>query len=393
MLAVGASCAFAERIGGSNLPSAKPALKGRIDDSGGPSSAFAIGMAAGATSNAGPTFAEEPSAFAERSFTFAHVRSTGLGRLALSVSLSDRIYADFDPADERSGAATAELAKDWGGQQSILAFSASSGRGVEERLSEVALSFAHAWTDGTVRPYLKTETALLDFHDIPDPVAPFRNQDDRDRVSSRGEIGLRLTLTEHVDLEVGAGVDGKRYLARYDDFGVARDSLTPFGVIGIVRTWERGSLKALYMPFLRTFRDGLFGDVMKHGYAIEGEATLADAVKVLGAARYGFEETDFLIASSAYERVVLGGLVVTLDGGASVSLAASQSRRAYEDLDLVGVARDDRKFEIALVGEMPLLGNLSLSGRVSYLDYSSSLGNVGTDALTVSMGLTYAEAR
>lgn len=393
MLVMGSFSVFAERIGGSNLPAAKPALKGRIDDREGPSSAFAIGTAAGATSNAGPTFAETPSAFTERVITFAHARPTDLGRIALSVSLSDRLYTAFDPAYEWTGAATFELAKDWGGQQSILAFAASSGRDVEERLSEVTLSFAHARTDGAVRPYAKGEVALLDFRDIPDPVAPFRNQDDRDRISARGEIGLRLTLTDHVDLEIGAGLDGKRYLARTDDFGVGRDSLSPFGVIGLAYTGERGSLKAVYMPFLRMFRDDLFADVVKHGYVIEGEAKLTDKLKVLAATRYGFEETDFLIASSAYERVVLGGLVLTLDGGATVSLAASQSWRSYEDLDLVEVTRADRKFEVALVGEMPLIGNLSLNGRLSYLDYMSSFGDVGTDALTASMGLTYTEAR
>src|SRR5690606_17897831 len=100
-------------------------------------------------------------------------------------------------------------------------------------------------------------------------------------------------------------------------------------------------------------------------------------------------ETDFLIASAAYETVAMAGLTLTLPKG-TLSFAASRTWRTYDDLDLVGLARLDRKFEMALVGEMPLTGTLSLNGRISYLDYESSFGDVGTDALSASLGLTYA---
>jgi hypothetical protein len=70
-----------------------------------------------------------------------------------------------------------------------------------------------------------------------------------------------------------------------------------------------------------------------------------------------------------------------------------QTRRSYDDLDLVALARFDEKFEVALSGEMPLVEDLSLNGRIGYLDYRSSFGDIRTDAFTAAIGLTYAVAQ
>ena len=380
--------AAADRIGGSSLPPSTPALKGRLAEDGGATSVFVLSAGGGATSNAGPTFAEEPSGFLERAIGYAKALEAPFGRLNLNVLLADRHYTSFDEADERSGNAGLSLVKDWGGQQTSIALAVAHGRDVEERLTEASAVVEHAWTGGKAVPYVKVETALLDFNDIPDPIAPFRNQDDRDRVSSRAQVGLKLTLTEHVAVEVGGGADSKRYLDRYDDFGVQRDSVSLFPLAGLALTGGKASFRAVYMPFRRFYREDLFPDVWKHGYAVDGHAMLSDALKAFVAARYGFEETDFLIASAAYESVVLGGLVLTLGKG-SVTLAASETRRSYDGLELVGVARDDSKREVALYGEMPLLDKVSLTGRLSYMDYRSTFGPLGTDMLTASLGLTY----
>lgn len=391
-LLAGVSGAAADRIGGSNLPSARPALKGRIAEDKAASYAVVVSTGTGATSNAGPTFAEKPSVLLERGFGYAAVRKGALGQLDVSLNLADRTYPAFRDADERSAGGSLSLSKDWGGQQTILAVALASGRDVEERLTDTSLALTHAWTEGRARPYLKAEAALLDFGDIPEQLAWARNQDDRDRVSSRVQAGLKLTLGAHVEAEVGAGADAKRYSARHDDFGVRRDSVSLFPAIGLALTGERGTLKALYMPFWRDFREDLFRDGWVHGYAAEGELKLAADLKAFAGLRHGFEETDFLIASAAYEQVALAGLTLSLGKG-RVSLAASRTWRGYEGLNLVDVARADEKLELALTGEMPLLDQVALNGSVSYLDYKSSFGGVGTDAVTALLGLTYTAMR
>lgn len=381
--------AAADKIGGSNLPKTGPALKGRISDGDGASSVVVLATSGGATSNAGPTLSETPSAFVDRGFGFAHVARTSLGRLDFNINLSERRYVAFDEADERAAQGGLSLTKDWAGQQTILAFASSTGRDVEERLTETSVSLSHGWTEGRAKPYVKAETVLLDYRDVPGDFQPFSNQDDRDRISSRVQLGLRLTLTDHVELELGGGVDGKRYLERADDFGVKRGSVSLFPLAGISLTGELGSLRAVYMPFLRNFRDDLFGDGWRNGYAVEGEMKLSGSLKAFVALRHGFEETDFLIASSAYESVAVGGIAWTA-GQVALTLAASETRRFYDDLELLAVSRADRKFEVALTGEMPLFEDVSLNGRLSYLDYTSSFGEARTDALTASLGLTYA---
>jgi hypothetical protein len=367
-------------------------LKGRISEDSGVSTAFLFSTGAGATSNAGPTFAEEPSVYLERAFGYAQVVKTAFGRLDLAAGLSDDRYASFHDADTWSGRAAASLTRDWGGQETIVSLAASSGRDVEERLTDAGVVLEHTWTGAKIAPYIKLESSLLDYHDISDPVTPIHNQDDRDRLSSRAQVGLRWTITDEVKLEAGAGGDNKHYLERRDDFGVNRDSVSLFPLIGISYTGGRGSISAVYMPFRRRYKDDLFTDTWKHGYALDARVTLSDNVKAFAGARYGFEETDFLIASAAYESVALAGLVLTLEGG-TVTVAAAETRRTYEGLDVIGLSRDDRKLEIALYGEFPLRDSISLTGRIGYMDYASSFGSVVTDELTAGVGLTYVATR
>lgn len=386
----------ADKISGSNLPSSQPTLKGRIGEDGGPTSVLVLSTGGGATTNAGPTLLEAPSVFLDRSAGYAHVARLAAGRLELSADVSERRYDAFEDADEVSGQASVSLTRDWAGQQTILAFAASSGRDIEERLRDVGIAVSHAWTEGPAKPYVKANMALLDFRDLPEILEPIRNQDDRDRISSRVQVGLRATLTEHVSVEIGAGIDTKHYLDQTDDFGLQRDSTSPFAVIGVAWSGAHGSLRATYMPFQRRFREALFLDAWKHGYSVEVDLRVSDAIKAFASARYGFEETDFLVASSAYESVAVAGVTLTLPGG-TVSLAASQTWRDYDGLDLVDLERADRKFEVAVAGEMPLRDDLSLQGRITYMDYASSLGevttDVTTDALTAVLGVTYTLAQ
>lgn len=385
----GAPEALADRIGGSSLPPATPALKGRIAEDGQATSVVVVGASVGATTNAGPTLVETASPFLDRALGYATVRDTPLGRVDFSFNLSDRHYTAFGEADERSLAGALNVTKDWAGQQTLVALAVSRARDVEERLTEASLSVTHAWTDGATKPYVKAETAWLDYDDVPGAFEPFRNQDDRDRISSRAELGLRLTLSDHVELQVGGGLDSKHYLDARDDFGVRRGGLSLFPLIGIAYAADWGTLRALYMPLWRTWREELFADRWRHAYALEGDFTLSTGLKAFAAARYGFQETDFLVASSAYEAVVLGGLTVSAGRG-TVSFAASNTWRTYDDLDLIDTARADQKLELALTGEMPLTDAASLNGRISYLAYRSSFGDVATDALAASLGLTYA---
>lgn len=384
--------AIADKIGSSNLPSPTPHLKGRIAEDGQATSVVVAIASVGTTSNAGPTLLEKPSIFLDRALGYATFRDTPFGRVDVTVNLSDRLYTAFEEANEQSVESTLSLTKDWGDRQTLVSLSFSKDRDVEERLMAASLTIAHTWTAGKHKPYVKAETALLDYDDMPDIFEPFRNHDDRDRISSRAAVGLRATLTEHVELEVGAGIDTKHYLTRYDDFGVNRDSVSYFPLIGLAYTGERTTLRALYMPFWRDYREDLFENGWTHAYAIESELKLSEKLKAFGSARYGFEETDFLIASAAYETVVTAGLVLTAGKG-TISFAASETWRTYDTLDLIGLARDDRKFEMALAGEMPLTEAVSLIGRINYLDYKSSFGDVGTDALSASLGLTYASTQ
>lgn len=389
---------FADRIGGSSLPSSAPALKGRISEGEGATSVVVLSTAAGWTSNAGPTFLETPSSFVDRGVGYAQVLQTPLGAADLNVTLADRRYFAFTDADERSGQANLALTRDWDGQQTILAFAAGTSRDIEERLTMASLSLAHTWSGETLRPFVQADTAVLDFHDLPGEFLPFANQDDRDRVSSRAQAGLRLTITEHVSMEMGAGVDTKRYLERYDDFGVRRDSVSLFPLVGLAVAAERVSLRAVYMPFRRIFEDDLFENTWTHGYAVDAEVKFSDAFKAIASARHGFEETDFLVASAAYETVLVAGLMLTKPWG-TVSFAVSETRRDYDGLHLLDIMRADRKREVALSGELPLWGAVSLTGRISYMDFESSLGEgnyfgqAGTDVMTVSLGLTYARVQ
>jgi len=383
------SKAAADKIGTSNLPATMPALKGRIAENEKATSAVVVATGIGATSNAGPTLIEQPSVFLDRAIGYATSQRTPFGQIDASFNFSDRHYTAFDDADEQSIAATAALTREWKGQQTLLSLAFSKDRDVEERLTQFVLSATHTWTDGSVKPYIKAEAALLDYGDIPDGLDAFRNQDDRDRISSKATLGLRLTLIDHVEMEIGAGIDTKTYLERYDDFGIRRDSVSVFPLIGVGYTGERGSIRALYTPLWRTYREDLFQDAWKHAYAIEGDVTITDRIKGFASVRYGFEETDFLIASAADEAVAVGGLTASL-GKATLTLAASQTWRTYDDLDLADLARADEKREIALYGEVPLLDTISLNARVSYLDYKSSFGGAATDAISASVGLTYA---
>lgn len=383
------SGAWADKIGGSNLPSTQPVLKGRITSETDAASAFLIGSNIGATTNAGPTLSETSSIFIDRIFGFAAVRTTELGRLDVSVTLSDRLYAAFDEANETSGGLAMNLTKDWGGQQTLLSFAMSKTRDVEERILETGLALSHAWTSGQAKPYFKGEVALLNYDDVPGAFLPFSNQDDRDRISSRAQIGLRLTLTDHIEMEVGAGVDSKRYLDTYDDFGVRRGNVSLFPVIGLTYTGTAFTLSGLYMPLWRTYEEDLFRSRWKHAFALEGGAQLSSDLKAFGAVRYGFYETDFLVASSAYEAVAVGGLTLSVGKG-TLSFAVSETWRTYDDLDLMFIERADRKFEMALSGELPITESTTMNARVSYLDYRSSFDDVSTDAISASLGLTYA---
>lgn len=383
--------AAADRLGGSNLPPSKPSLKGRISEDGA-TVALVFGTSVGATTNAGPTLLAEPSGILENTIGYAQMFKTAAGRVDVSVNLANSRYMSFSEADELSGTAAAALTHDWGGAQSSLALTVSSGSDVEERLTETSLVFEHAVTAGDTKPYIRAEAALLQYRDLPGPAGPFQNQDDRDRISSRVLAGLRRTLTEQITVEAGAGVDVKTYLEPTDDFGVARDSVSLFPLIGLAYAGERASFRAVYTPFLRLYREPLFDEAWKHGYQIEGEAKLSDEWKVFGAARYGFEETDFLIASSAYERVMLGGITLTLPQG-TLTFAASRSWRTYDGLGLLALGRSDDKTEFAISGDLPLDKTMSLNARLSYLAYESSFGFVETDALTAMIGMSYAVTR
>ncbi|AHB49871.1 hypothetical protein W911_02900 [Hyphomicrobium nitrativorans NL23] len=389
---------FADRIGGSSLPSPTPALKGRIVEGEGATSVVVVSTAAGWSSNAGPTFFETPSSFVDRGVGYAQVMQTPLGAVDFNVTLADRRYFAFTDADERSGQANLALTRDWEGQQTLLAFAAGTSRDIEERLTMASLSLTHTWNGETVRPFVQAETAVLDFHDLPGEFEPFANQDDRDRISSRAQAGLRLTITEHLSVEVGGGVDTKRYLEKHDDFGVQRDSVSLFPLVGLAFATEMASLRAVYMPFRRVFEDDLFESTWTHGYAVDAEVKFSNALKAIASARHGFEETDFLIASAAYETVLVAGVMLTPAWG-TLSLAVSETRRDYDGLHLLDIMRADRKREVALSGEVPLWDAVSLTGRVSYMDFESTLGEGGffgeiaTDVLTVSLGLTYVMAQ
>src|SRR5262245_49170568 len=67
--------AHADGIKGSGLRDHSPALRGTVHDGDGPHTAASFGVSAGATSNAGPTLEEVPSAFTQQSLEFAHSRT------------------------------------------------------------------------------------------------------------------------------------------------------------------------------------------------------------------------------------------------------------------------------------------------------------------------------
>jgi len=382
------SPAFADKIGGSSLPTSAPQLKGRLTEDGGASSAVLVSLSGGATSNAGPTLLAQPSGYLERAVGFASATPTDAGRLDISIGVSDDHYFAFSDADSWSGQAAAALSKDWGGQETILSLSASRGTDIEERLTDIGVVLQHAWTGRRVAPYVRAETALLDYHDLPDPIPVTHNQDDRDRISTRVTCGLKWTITDTVQLETGAGVDSKHFLSGHDDFGIVRDSTSLFPVIGISYGGKAGSLTARYMPFWRRYKDALFDDVHKHGYAVDGRLALTDKIKAFGGARYGFEETDFLIASAAYEAVAIAGLEIALGWG-TFTVAAARTERTYEGLGLIGLSREDEKLEASLYGEVPIVDGVSLTGRVGYMDFESTFGSAGTDEVSAGIGVLY----
>ena len=96
------------------------------------------------------------------------------------------------------------LTRERDGQQTTVALAASGARDIEERLTQASFAIGHAWTARRVNPYIQADVAVLDYHDMPGELLPFANQDDRDRISSRIQTGLRLTITDHLALEVGA---------------------------------------------------------------------------------------------------------------------------------------------------------------------------------------------
>lgn len=363
------------------------ALRGTLAETGSEkaTTAATLSFAAGATTNAGPQFDKVPGAVFEAGAEIQHVRPTSLGELTLSATLRDRQYPDAPDADELAYRLGASLDATAGGRQTLATLAVQHGTSLDENLTEYSTSWRTVWQRKDWSPFVKISAAYLDYADLVTGFLETGNQDDRDRLSATAEVGLRRTIGEHLALVAGVGIDTKRYTARRDDFGLARDSISGFPFIGA--TYKAGPLSAelLYAPVLRHYRDPALRDFLAQTVTLRGEMDVARGVKIVGLLRAGIDETDFFTARAALEQAAALGLSFDVTAATKVSLDVTLTRR-----DHLGIDRLDHKTESTLRTRTRIGEGLYLTSELKYLDFHTTFGGLDTDAASVLIGIARA---
>lgn len=367
----------------------RPALRGSIAEAAQESIALSLGVSGGYTTNAGPALEKAASPLIETSVALALARKTGFGQLTFEAALSGRRFDWAEDTDIQQHSLSATMASKVGENARLITnLDAERRVDVDENVAQTGIALSYETKHTAFSSFLTVSAAYLDYSDIGALFLEGGNQNDRDRLTTTGQVGIKYGLAEGLSLKAGVGVDLKRYTMPTDDFGLRRNSESTFPFIGLDYARKTTSFDLLYAPVYRVYRDASFEPVLVHTLTGRGELQPTPRTKLFTAVRFGIEESDFFIAQASREYVVTGGGMITGTDRSSLRLELSYTLR-----DFVGFERIDHKREVALKGRRPLYDNFLLTGEVRYLDYRTSFFNLKTDMVLAMVGVTYEFAK
>lgn len=350
----------------------------------GASQTVAVGVAAGYSTNAGPTLQPDPSAFFETSALVLNSRSIAGGTLALQADVTAREYST--PGDARNGTYALKGSFDANDQTFAIAVSAEQRLDIEEDVRIVSLSGRRTFggASSTWTPFIRGDIAYLDYADVDALFLEFANQDDRDRASATGEAGIRRRLNDSLSVSITAGANAKAYSARRDDFLLARNNASAYAAFGLEFADGKASASLTYAPVYRWFAEETFAPLFAHTVSASASAALTSDVSIYAKTRIGLEETDFLNARAYEDGVAVAGIMVALPHGASTNFDAAYTRRRFH-----GVERHDKKYELQWRAQAPLNDRWKLTAQAGYLYFASNFGEATLDQTTVTLGLVH----
>jgi hypothetical protein len=362
----------------------KAALRGTLAEDQS-TTAISVGFAAGYTINAGPSLDKRDSGVTRTTVEVQHLIERDGRQLSLKGEFADRQYIDRPDVSEMHYAVAAQYGGTLRSGAQISASLKTERRiDVDENVHETAMSIGYEWPKTVLTPFVQVMGAYLDYGSIAGDFLEFGNQDDRDRVSGTAQAGFRYDFVGKLALRFGAGADIKRYAESHDDFGLMRDSTSVFPFVGLSYADGDNTADLVYAPVYRSYRETEFSSLLAHTVAARGQMQINTALKLLGAARIGLEETDFFVAKTIQEYAVSVGGVVTTAGGTSAGLEV-----AYTLSDFVGFDRLDRKLEATLKAKTPMSERFYLTGEAKYLDFKTNFADARTDMLMGMIGVAY----
>lgn len=345
-----------------------------------------IASRAGYTSNAGPTLDPIASPVFETVVEFSHARAIENRQLSLSGLVNGREFLKASETRTLTYNLSASLAPADGDTHKLTpSVAVIKTAEVDEELTQVVAVFEYIHDGSEVKPFITSTAAYLDYADIPALFLEFGNQDDRDRFSITEEAGVAYQPTKPLHLKFGFGADLKLYSDKTDDFGFDRDSRSAFAFASAAYKLDKGAMTLRYSPVYRVYADDNFGSLLIHTISASAEYAPEEAWKISAGVRYGLSETDFLTARAVTEFAVQAGAKYTFAPETTASFDA-----VYTIKDHDGYERIDRKLEITGDVRAPLAGDLSLSAKVEYLNFETTLLGLKTDMVLAMAGIVYA---
>lgn len=348
--------------------------------------AVSIGFSAGYTTNAGPALDKVASPVTLTTAEILHVQKSADTQVSVNVVVQDQEFLQRREVGTQQYKLAASYTRNLAtGGRLATSVVAEKRVEVEDNLAQTGLSVEYEWSRTGPTPFVKASAFYLDYDDISAAFLESGNQDDRDRLSASALIGMKYDMSEFLTIRGGFGIDAKRYAWSFDDFGLHRDntSVFPFVSLGYADK-AAASVEVFYAPVWRHYREPLFDPLFAHTLTARTELKLNSAWKVFAAAKFGLEETDFLIAKTIQEYVLSVGGLVTTNGGSMIGVALASTLKDYVDFDRV-----DRKLEAALQAKTPIGRDFFLVAEARYMRFRSTFQEVETDMLMATAGIAY----
>ena len=381
---------LAQSIGG-NLSPLRGALTEGISQKATPQSteslvahAAEIGISVGATNNAGPSFSQKSSAVVQTKASAIQSRTLQDGQLTLQLDVIDRAFASQSEARNGLYALKGTFTDDARG----LSISASSLHSVEldEVVTESSVGFEQNWSSsaGLPSPFVRADVAYLDYRDVENPFLEFANQDDRDRISSTLQAGIKHKVSESWLITLALGADAKTYVEQSDDFLIDRNNVSTLAIVGANYQTQALNASLSYAPIYRVYADDNFNPIIAHTFAADLSYAVSDRIQLSANAKRSLEETDFLDAKVVEEFVGVIGVTIAWPEKSTVGLQAAYTQREFR-----GLERTDQKYEAAVSFETPLTDRVKLTSQLSYLLFETTFAELETDQLLGLVGISH----